>query len=66
MHWYFQQNQCLTIKKQPMHSIHTLAWGPYAHGVRVQLPIVPMRLDGAGCIVLPTKEASYFILHITM
>ena len=39
---YFQQNQCLNIKKHALHSIHRLAWGPYVRGAPGQLPSVPM------------------------
>ena len=29
MYWYFQQNQCLNIKKHAVYNIHRLAWDPY-------------------------------------
>jgi len=29
---YFQQNQCLNIRKHVVHNIHRLAWSPYARG----------------------------------
>jgi hypothetical protein len=32
LYWYFQQNQCLNIKKHTIHKIHRLAWGCYARG----------------------------------
>ena len=28
LHWYFQQNYCLSIKKHAVYNIHILAWGP--------------------------------------
>jgi len=37
LYWYFQQNQCLNIKKHAVHNIHRLAWNPYARGVPWQL-----------------------------
>jgi hypothetical protein len=43
LYWYFQQNQCLSIKKHTVHSIHILAMGPFARGAPGQLPSVPMR-----------------------
>jgi hypothetical protein len=42
LYWYFQQNQCLTIKRHAVHNIHISAWGPYARGAPAQLPSVPM------------------------
>jgi len=30
MYCYFQQSQCLNIKKHAVHNIHILAWGPRA------------------------------------
>ena len=30
LYWYFQQNQCLNIKKHAVHNIHRLAWSPYS------------------------------------
>ena len=35
LYWYFQQNQCLNIKKHVVHNIHGLAWGPWATAMRV-------------------------------
>ena len=32
MYWYFQQNQCLSIKKHAVHSIHILAWATMVVG----------------------------------
>jgi hypothetical protein len=34
LYWYFQQNQCLNIKKQAVHNIHILSWGPILVGSR--------------------------------
>jgi hypothetical protein len=51
-YWYFQQNQCLNIKKHAVHNIHRLAWGSYACETPGQLPNVPMRYDGTGCDIL--------------
>jgi len=28
LYWYFQQNQCLNIKKHIVHNRHRLAWSP--------------------------------------
>ena len=42
LYWYFQQNQCLNIKKYAVHNIQRLAWGPYARGTPGQLPSVSM------------------------
>jgi len=38
LHWCFQQNQCLNIKKHAVHNIHRLTRNPGR-----QLPGVPMR-----------------------
>jgi hypothetical protein len=32
LYGYFQQNQCLNIKKHAIYIIHRLAWDPYARG----------------------------------
>ena len=48
MYWYFKQNQCLSIKKHAVDSMHRLAWGHYARGAPNELPSVPMRYDGTG------------------
>jgi hypothetical protein len=34
VHLYFQQIQCLNIKKHAIHKIHRLAWGPRATAQR--------------------------------
>ena len=39
LYWYFQQNQCLNIKKDAVHNIDILSWGPiltaqHAHELR--------------------------------
>ena len=44
LHWYFQHNQCLNIKKKDVHNIHRLAWGPRAtaqraYGARRHCPL---------------------------
>ena len=44
LNWYFQHNHCLNIKKNDVHNIHRLAWGPYARGPPGQLPSVLMPL----------------------
>ena len=43
MYLYFQQNQCLIIKKHGIHNIHALALGPYGCEAPGQLPGVPMQ-----------------------
>ena len=45
LNWYFQQNQCLNIKKHAVHHKHRLVWGPNARGATGKLPSVPMRYD---------------------
>ena len=42
-YWYFQQNQCLNIKKHAVYTMHRLAWGPYDRGAPGQLPGMPIR-----------------------
>jgi hypothetical protein len=32
LYWYFQENQCLNIKKHAVHNIHILAWAPMIVG----------------------------------
>jgi hypothetical protein len=52
LYLYFQQNQCLIIKKHAIHNLHALAWGPYGCEAPGQLPGVPMHYDGTvqhGC-----------------
>jgi hypothetical protein len=39
LYWYFQENQCLNIKKHAVHNIHRLTWGlrvtpQHAHALR--------------------------------
>jgi hypothetical protein len=34
LYWYFQQNQCLNIKKHAVHNIHRLAWAVHAHALK--------------------------------
>ena len=41
LYWYFQQSQCLSIKKHAIYNIHRLTWGPMLLGPW-QLPSVPM------------------------
>ena len=41
LYWYFQQHQCLNIKKQVLHNIYRLTWDPYACGAPGQLPVCP-------------------------
>ena len=43
LYWYFQQTLCLNIKIHVVHTIHKLAWSPYARGAPGQLPSVPRR-----------------------
>ena len=53
MYWYFQQNQCLNIKKHAVHNIHILAWGPRATAQRAHktaLLIIWVTFDGRGLI----------------
>jgi hypothetical protein len=42
LYWYFQQNQCLSIKKHAVHNIHRLTWGLYARRAPGHMPSVPM------------------------
>ena len=41
LYWYFQQNLCLNIKKHAVHTIHRLAWSPYARGPLGKCPAWP-------------------------
>jgi hypothetical protein len=50
LYWYFQQNQCLSIKRHAVHNIHRFAMGPYTRGAPGQLPSVPMRYDGTAAL----------------
>ena len=41
LYWYFQQNECLSIKKHVIHNIHRLAWGLYIRGALGNCPVFP-------------------------
>jgi len=41
LYWYFQQNQCLNIKKHAIHNIHRLAWAPMLVGAPGNCPSCP-------------------------
>ena len=43
LYWYFQQIQCLSIKKHAVHNIHRLTWGLYARRAPGHMPGAPMR-----------------------
>jgi hypothetical protein len=42
LYWYFQQNQCLKIKKYAVYNIHRLARGSFACVTTGQLSIEPI------------------------
>ena len=41
LYWYFQQNQCLNIKRHTVHNIHILSWGTMLVGSPDNCPVCP-------------------------
>ena len=58
VHLYFQQNQCLNIKKHAIHNTHILAWDPRA----TTQPVHALRRHCVQVFIHFIEMCSYIVL----
>ena len=67
LYWYFQQNQCLNIKKYAVYIIHRSARWPYARGALGNCPACPcakMALGGSTSLMMHRHDKNNYFMSL--